>query len=262
MLNKFEEYLKLNVNKKSSRDSYLYHVQAFFKTYKEFNQDTINSYLANIVDKDLSNNYFNKIIFSLSHYAKFQKLKIEFPTSKKPAEKDIPYIKYEELEFITKYITQLFSDYKKRELVLKFLFYTGLRPSEILNLRREDIDSKTRIVTINESKSNKYRKVKYSSAIQNEIETFFNSETQITNAFNITKTYLTYMIKKIKTELNMNKKLNVYSLRHSFAKYCLKQGMSIDRLQKLMGHSDIKITQRYAKTTEEEALFDYDKYIN
>jgi len=261
MIDKFSEYLKLNVNKKSSRDSYLYQVELFFKNYKDFTQENVNSYLASIVDKELSNNYFNKIIFSLSHYAHFSKINIDFPTSKKPAEKDIPYLTIEDLNLITKYITQIFSDYKKRELVIKFLFYTGLRPSELLNLKREDIDMKNRVVTITQSKSNKYRKVKYSSCIQLLIDNLFVNEAEKLNAFNVTISYLRYTIKKIKVELNLNKNLDVYSLRHSFAKYCLKQGMSIDRLQKLMGHSDIKITQRYAKTTEEEALIDYDRYI-
>lgn len=261
MINKFSEYLKLNVNKKSSRDSYLYHAKLFFKSFNEFNQENINSYLATIVDKNLSNDYFNKNIFSLNHYAKFIKQDIKFPSSKKHIEKDIPYLTIEDLNVVTKYITQLFSDYKKRELIVKFLFYTGLRPNELINLKREDIDLKNRIVTIHKSKSNKYRKVKYPSLIQNLIESFFNSESESINAFNITLRYLTYTIQKIKKELGFNKNLKPYSLRHSFAKYCLKQGMSIDRLQKLMGHSDISITQRYAKTTEEEALNDYDKYI-
>lgn len=262
MLEQFKQYLKLNVNKKKSRDTYFYNVSQFFKEYKEFNQKNVEAFLANIVDKELSNGTFNLCIFSLKHYAEFSKTDIKFPSAKKIAEKDIPYVKYEDLEMINTYMPDMFLNYKKRNLIVHFLFYTGMRPNEILNLTRNDIDLKERIVTIRVSKSNKYRKVKYPEKLQSDLEEYFNSESEETNAFNVNLAYLNWTVSKISQELNFPYKLNLYSFRHGFAKYCLKNGMSIDRLQKLMGHADISTTQRYAKTTEEEALLDYDKYIN
>jgi site-specific recombinase XerD len=62
----------------------------------------------------------------------------------------------------------------------------------------------------------------------------------------ITGDWFSHKLKKYLNKLNSPKKLNVHSLRHTFASWLVQSGASIYEVQKLFGHSDIKVTQIYA----------------
>ena len=57
----------------------------------------------------------------------------------------------------------------------------------------------------------------------------------------ITKTFKKYVIKS-----KLNPKLKFHSLRHTFASWLVQRGVSIYEVSKLLGHSDIKVTEIYA----------------
>ena len=261
-LNEFQQYLKLNTGSKDTVTSYHAQVKKFFNNKTEFSQETVNDYLVSRVDAGVAKNTLNQDIKALKQYAKFKKMIIEFPKIKTGNIKVRVYLTLKELEDnIFPMFTLLFDNYHKRELVLRFLFFTGLRLKEFVTLKRENIDLESRQVTICKTKSKRDRVIKFPTQLQEDIKVFFRIEPEQENAFNVSKSYLKWTLRKITKDLKYPKKLTPHVFRHSFAKHCLKMGMSIERVQILLGHSDLKTTMIYANPTQEEALEDYDKYI-
>lgn len=262
-LDKFKQYLKLNTSSKNTRINYLYQVKKFFDNFDEFNQDSVDEYIEMRVDAEVAKSTLNQTIKALKQYTKFTNIDVKFPSIKREDKRVRTFITLEELEKqIVPYLPLMFgTDYFKRELILKFLFFTGLRSEEILTLKRENIDLDNRTILIKNTKGKVDRVVKFTSKLQKIIQSYFNTEPENGNAFNISQAYIKWTLKRISKELGLKKNITPHALRHGFAKHCLRQGMGIERLQKLLGHSDLKTTMIYANPTQEEALKDYDKYI-
>jgi len=69
-------------------------------------------------------------------------------------------------------------------------------------------------------------------------------------------------LKKIGKQANISKKVTPHRLRHSFATHLLEAGMSIDKVQMLLGHSDVSTTQIYAKTNQLDIEHSYRKVFH
>jgi integrase/recombinase XerD len=262
-LEPFKDYLKINTGSGNTTINYFHQMNKFFRYEEEFTQESINRYLAQRVDEKVSASTFNQSVKAISQYAKFVKLNVELPSLKKDNKRVRTFITLTEMEEdLIPMFPMLFRDYQKRELVMRFIFFTGLRLNEMTNLKRENIDLEKRTILIKDTKGKKDRMVKFPSQLVKDLKNFFTAELERDNAFNVTKSFIQYTTEVINKELKFHKYVTCHTLRHSFAKHCLKQGMSIEKVQKLLGHADLITTLIYASPTEEEVLEDYDKYIN
>jgi site-specific recombinase XerD len=61
------------------------------------------------------------------------------------------------------------------------------------------------------------------------------------------------------TQAGLNTKLNFHSLRHTFASWLVQRGVSIYEVSKLLGHSDLKMTQIYSHLRTEDLLISVEK---
>ncbi len=61
------------------------------------------------------------------------------------------------------------------------------------------------------------------------------------------------------TIAGINKKITFHCARHTFATMCISQGIDIYTVSKLLGHSDVANTQRYAKLTDQKRDKEIDK---
>ena len=261
MLNDFKNYLKLNIDTENSRLQYYLRLKLFFSKYNNFNQENINSFLANCVDNNLKPSTFNGYLIALKHYATFLKLDITFPEMKKlnKGTERVFVTKKELEEEIFPYFPLLFpSDYKKRKLILRFMFLTGLRISEVINLKKENINFITKEIIVKDTKGKTDRKVYIHPIISEAIKNEFNKHKNIENAFNITKEYIIYIFKKINEELNYKKKnITPHSIRHSGAKFLLKNNMPINEVMLFLGHKNVKTTMIYLHANEKEVKDTY-----
>lgn len=57
----------------------------------------------------------------------------------------------------------------------------------------------------------------------------------------------------------INKRITSHSARHTFGTLCLTEGMSIESVSKLLGHTKIKTTQIYAQITDQKLSNEMDK---
>ena len=248
--NEFEKYLKLHVNSPKTRKEYLGRVNHFFKRYDEFNQENIDNYLTGLIDEG-KKSAFNLSMCSFTKYAKFKKVFIEFPKYKKVARKNVSSLTWEEIEKeILPYFNDIFIDGENRKTVFRFMVLSMLRISEVVNLKKEDLDFETgRIYAL--GKGNKSRICYINEVIVDDLKKIVE-KTKGERAFDFTENYIIYMFSKINNDLQYKKKVTPHTTRRAGARYLVDKGLSILEVQKMLGHESLETTQLYINYTEEE----------
>ena len=147
---------------------------------------------------------------------------------------------------------------------------TGLRQGEIINLEFSQIDFINRVITLdNQTHITKSKKVR--SVPLNEI-TFQILTKRVRkngspyvfslNGNKINQDFLIRRFKKYELEAELNSKLKFHSLRHTFASWLVQRGVSIYEVSKLIGHSDIKVTEIYSHLRAEDLRESVEKLNN
>ena len=146
-----------------------------------------------------------------------------------------------------------------KDLVL-FAVNTGLRQSELINLRFKQINFKNKSVILDNqyhiTKSKKVRTVPLNQTccdiINNRIKNSGIEDTVFTlNGSQIKQDYIVHKFKVYVLKAGINPKLKFHSLRHSFASWLVERGVSIYQISKLLGHQDVSTTQIYAHLQNE-----------
>jgi site-specific recombinase XerD len=247
-MDKFLEWLKLNKNSTKTVKTYYQQVDCFGQWCNyEFTQENLNKYFIKLQEENKSNNTINSFKRAMISYQDFANIKFEFPKWKKTKRTSIKYY------FTEKDLKEILSYYTdEKDLILRFMFYFGARPSELRKLKKEHINFETKDVIFYNAKGNKDRKIgfinnKLYNDIKSHCETLSNDK-----VFSITYNQLLKMFRDIKKNLKIpeHEVIEPRTMRISFAKYCLSLGMDISYLKKLMGHTDIKITELYAEPDE------------
>lgn len=141
--------------------------------------------------------------------------------------------------------------------IVTMLLLTGARLSEVLNAQWKDFDTVARLWTIEFNKSGKTRYVPLSDAAIRLIEnlprfegcpySFANPHTKQPY------TSIHYAWDNVRKRAGLAD-LRIHDLRHSFASFLVNGGRSIYEVQKILGHTQIRTTQRYAHLSQETLL--------
>lgn len=149
-----------------------------------------------------------------------------------------------------------------RELCLfEVLYSTGIRVSELSNIKIEDIDlsaltikvmgkgKKERVVFLSQSTVDKLKNylIERNKISSDERFLFLNSKGK-----QLSPASIWHIIKKLSKKMKLDKSISPHSLRHSFASHLLDNGADIRSVQKLLGHKDISTTQIYTHISKEK----------
>lgn len=135
---------------------------------------------------------------------------------------------------------------KKHQAILSLAFATGMRVSEVCNLKMKNIDSKRMLIFIENGKFKKDRYVPFSKNILQLLRIYwkeYKTKDYLFSGQNNQK-YSTESCEKIYKKYIDNNS-SFHSLRHSYATFLLENGTDIRIIQKLLGHSNIKTTEIY-----------------
>ncbi|NNL83188.1 MAG: tyrosine-type recombinase/integrase [Winogradskyella sp.] len=143
----------------------------------------------------------------------------------------------------------------KHKIALQLCYGMGLRVSEVVGLRLNDIDSKRMVVHVRGAKGKKDRYVPLPQSILPNLRQYYLAykpkdfllEGQYGGAY--AKSSLQQVFKKAMNKAGINKEIGIHGLRHSYATHLLESGADMRFIQELLGHNSIKTTQVYTKVT-------------
>ena len=210
-------------------------------------------------------NQFLKYLIDENYIANIEMNNISIMTEKKlpnvlsPNEIDILIDFYDHDVFIS----------SRNKTIIDFMYSTGCRVSELINVEESDIDIEEAFVRL-EGKGSKQRIVPLGSKVVINLENYLplrnkdrkskNNKLFISKSYkNLDRTAVFRIIKSTGVKAGINKELYPHILRHSAATHMLEGGCDLRTVQEFLGHSSVSTTQIYTKVTKaflEEAFIE------
>ena len=269
----FKNYLKLERGLSiNSIKSYEYDLN-LFKNFIQSNKmsdtpfncrpETVKNYLYNNLSNKKSRSqarsisaiksYFNYLIFE-GHIKKSPISDIESPK----LEKKLPEVLTElEIEKLIKSFDMQQNFGQRNRTIIEVLYGTGIRVSELVNLKLSNIFFKENIIKII-GKGNKERFVPLGRIASNEIRKYLKkrdnsiidskfSDIVFLNRYGrgLTRSMIFKIISDSYKRIGLDKKISPHTLRHSFATHLLKNGADLRTIQIILGHESITTTEIY-----------------
>ncbi len=254
-LNKLATELKLRGFSPLTIRNYSFFVKKFLdKTNKkipELNEEDIRNYLAGLFDSKSK----NTIMLAAASLKFFYKEILKKDTGQiKVPKKDRKLPEVLTKEEVKKLIES--ADNIKSRLIVSLLYSSGLRVSELVNLKIDELNLKEKTGWVRKGKGNKDRLFSISSALANELEEYLNERKDNKYVFSKDKPLTTRNIQKIIKgtcrRAGINKKVTPHTMRHSFATHLLEQGTDIRLIQSILGHASLNTTQVYTHISSEQ----------
>ena len=150
---------------------------------------------------------------------------------------------------------------RNRALIIMVLT-SGVRVSELIDLRVDDLDFDKHIIAVRHGKGNKKRSVTFPAIAEKYIKEYLNSRYGSTSApkqallfdntddngtpHKFTRQNITRLVKSYVYHLTGHENIGTHDLRHSYASYMLTHGVPIQEIQALLGHENYSTTLIYA----------------
>lgn len=148
---------------------------------------------------------------------------------------------------------------QKHRTLLMSTYAAGLRVSEVVNLKLEDIDSKRMMIRVQQGKGNKDRYTILSKRLLEELRIYYKRYRPSEWLFSgrkpeqpMPKSTAAAIYYNAKDKAGIKKGKGIHTLRHCFATHMLEAGVDLRTIQVLMGHSSIMTTVVYLKVTRKQ----------
>lgn len=183
-------------------------------------------------------------------------LKIEFPKTKKRSR--LPKVlSYDEIHEVLSREVEILD-------ALEFLYATGMRISELCQLKWADIDLEQNIVKVL-GKGRKERIIPFSKLLAERLqkrerisEFVFPSPKDEKKALS-PRQFRRWLLKH-RLSIGFNKSIHPHLIRHSIATHLLDEGADLRFIQELLGHASLSTTQKYLKVSKQRLLEVYDRF--
>lgn len=260
MLNKLENELKLRGASQKTISAYVFHNKNFLdyikKDYSEVTQDNIKAYMRHLIaDKKQKPSSVGLALSSLKFMFKEVIKKDVIGEIRSPKnEKKMPIVLTK--EDIKQLLTG--AKNKKHKLLIMFLYSSGLKVSECVSLKIDDLDLQGKTGIIKDRKGKKDRDIILSEQLVKHLEEFLaNRNDKNPYVFSVKDRHIGIrQAQKIVNEaakaVGIKKRVFCHALRSSFAMHLLESGTSIRVIQELLGHSNIATTERYRGVTKDQ----------
>ncbi len=258
-MKQLETELKLRGFSKETLKTYLYQNKKFLqftnKSERNIEETDIKEYLAHLIsDKQLANTSVALAKAALKFYYD-EILKKDIVTFKTPKlQRKLPEIlTKDEVKRLLAVLT-----HTKSRIIVKLLYSSGIRLSECLNLKVEDLELGNKIGWVRGGKGGKDRMFIVSNDISQELISYFNKNKQTSGHIfksgsrTLTPRNVQKIVKKAALRANIQKNVTPHKLRHSFATHLLESGTDIRIIQELLGHANLQTTQIYTKVSQEQ----------
>lgn len=267
-------------------EKHLYKILEFFSKHniravEDIDNTILYKYVNELKKKGLKNNTINKYIDCLN-YALNYSLKLDYinsnPLSKfeKLPSDDIETITVD-LKLVERILNHLKSKQKdllntQNYLIVLLLIDTGIRRRELINIKIKNINLENKSIYLTRTKTNKNRYIFLSKTTNNVLKRYLDllpvrkSEYLFINCNNpknqITDSKINWLIHNIKKDLKIPDHVSIspHKFRHTYATACLNNGADLVHIQKLLGHTSLRMTQRYTHKDKKLLKNEHEKF--
>jgi integrase/recombinase XerD len=223
------------------------------KTVEDFGAEEVHSYLLQLADRNFSlsaqNIAINAIKFYLEQVKEGPRQVYHIDRPRKAFQLPV-VMSAEEVKALLWATNNL-----KHRCLMFMLYSSGLRISELLNLKKTDLDFDRKLVYVKSGKGRKDRITLLSSVASEYIQYYLDLYCPQHWLFEGPggKRYGASSVNNIihvnAGKVNIRKKVSAHTLRHSFATHLLEHGTDLRYIQVLLGHESSRTTERYAHVT-------------
>ena len=270
-LDNFYKYLDSKGYSSNTISSYKKDLNQFIKFSKgkiDVDYSFIRSYLQFLHNKKYTNKSIARHISSLKSFYKYltkNEIVKDNPClllSNPKIEKKLPnYINYNDLEILFNIPDKDDILGLRNLLILELLYSTGIRVSELVNIKLDDIDFDNKRIYIL-GKGNKERYVLFGKICNDILMEYLeksrnklnkNSDYLLLNKFGnkITDRAIRMIIDDIVKKSSLKLNISPHTLRHTFATHLLNEGADLKIVQELLGHENISTTGIYTHVSNE-----------
>ena len=144
----------------------------------------------------------------------------------------------------------------QHKIILMFLYYSGFRLNELLNLKWENLDIERKIIQLKIAKGDHQRVVFLHDRLIEVLNVFGIKREGIIFLSNRNKKYseesIQQIVKQAAKKAKINKRVTPHTLRHTFATHLLEAGADIRYIQQLLGHKNLQTTQIYTHVANKD----------
>jgi len=244
---------------------------SFTLSFLEVKHTHLRSYMVELMEQEVSENTINRKISALRSFYKFllragkidqnPTVLIKAPKVPKRLPVFIDSQKMDQLLDSENYFNESFPSVRDH-LVIELLFGTGMRLTELLQLKETDIDVYSGTIKVL-GKRNKERIIPVNKQLINQVDTYinlkklqsFNNNLLILIVTNTGAAAYPKLIYRIVTSylnhISTNEKKSPHVLRHSYATSLLNAGADLNAIKELLGHASLAATQVYTHNSIE-----------
>ncbi|MBU0964460.1 tyrosine-type recombinase/integrase, partial [Patescibacteria group bacterium] len=143
----------------------------------------------------------------------------------------------------------------KHKLLISLTYGSGLRVSEIVSLKVKDLDLEELVIHIKQAKGKRDRITIFPGKLKQDMQSFIDGKEKNDYVFaserggKLSSRTAQKVFEHALKRAGIQKQASFHSLRHSFATHLLENGTDIRYVQELLGHQNIRTTQRYTQVT-------------
>ncbi len=258
-LHKIEIELKISKNSPHTIKNYILRNKELLdfvgKDPSEVSEDDVKLFVAEKISDRAASSIIQFLAAIKYAYLSILKKDITFGIRRPKKEKKIPSVLTK--EEVSKLLNSLLN--QKSKLMVSLLYACGLRVSELINLRVENLFFDEGIGYVKQAKGRKDRIFNVPDFLMRDLKLQVEKQKREGQEFlfsgkigKLSPRNLQKIVEKASKRAGIQKEVHCHTLRHSFATHLLEQGTDIRKIQELLGHADLSTTQIYTHISREE----------
>ena len=237
------------------------------KTIEEINHTIVRSWIVSLMEQKITPRSVNRKITTLKSFYKYllrQQLVTENPMLKiqsPKTSKRLPvFVEKEKMDLLLDIVDfGKDADGVRNKLIIEIFYATGMRLSELINLKQANIDLYSFQMKVL-GKRNKERIIPFNREIKNAIQEYIKTKKNLPNEHlfenkkgnKLTPETVYAIVREYLSLVTTIDKKSPHVLRHTFATHMLNNGADLNAIKELLGHANLSATQIYTHNTVEK----------
>ena len=258
-LEKLRVELKISKNSEHTLRNYLHSNILLLNFSKKNPSEVTEGDVKLFISEHLSDKASSSIVLFLSAikyaYSNLMEKDITVKIKRPKREKKIPTVLTK--DEIKKLLDSL--ETKKSKLMVSLIYASGMRVSEILNLKSDDLELEEKTGHIRQAKGKKDRIFNIPSFLIGDLKKQIKKQKESGQDFlftgpkgKLSSRNIQKIVNNAAKKSGIKKDVHVHTLRHSFATHLLENNVDIRKIQELLGHADLSTTQIYTHVSRQE----------